>query len=430
MKFLLFHKFNCAVLLLGMLFYCHCLNAKGEGLNLEKAIRLTLKKNPELKTYRHEIRAMEGRVIQAGLLPNPELSLQSEDFGGSNHFEGMDGAEHTIEMSQSVALGYRRLKARKAASYEVKLAWLDYESKRLDLIRRVKKDFTELLSVQLKLELAQELAGLAEEVLKAVSERVKAGKVSPLEEAKAKVSFSQALIEKEKNEHALRAACKRLASYWAESSASFNAIGDFEFEPRLSSYEELTKRLSKNPDIYRWSREMKYRKSALDLEMSKKWPDIRFGGGMRYHNETDDHAFVAGISIPLPLFNRNQGSVLETREKLKKVKEDRHAAWLRVGIELSEAHKEYSIALRETDILKNDILPAAKLAFEAAQEGYRQGKLNYLDVLDAQRTLFESRIQYVEARAAYHKAVADVERLIGEPVLTDGNAVSNQRSGK
>jgi cobalt-zinc-cadmium efflux system outer membrane protein len=66
--------------------------------------------------------------------------------------------------------------------------------------------------------------------------------------------------------------------------------------------------------------------------------------------------------------------------------------------------------------LREQILPAAEESFEAVNLGYRSGKFGFLEVLDTQRTLFEVRGQYVEALAAYHRAKAEVERVIGSPV--------------
>ena len=89
---------------------------------------------------------------------------------------------------------------------------------------------------------------------------------------------------------------------------------------------------------------------------------------------------------------------------------------MRVLTELAATYAELSSAFAEATTLQNDVLPGAQSAFEAFSEGYRQGKFGFLDVLDAQRTLFEARGRYLEALTAYHRAVADMERLIGEPL--------------
>jgi len=124
-----------------------------------------------------------------------------------------------------------------------------------------------------------------------------------------------------------------------------------------------------------------------------------------------------GVSVPVPVFNRNQGRVLEARYRLAKAGEERRAAEAQVRAALAEAYGALARAFVEATRLHNEVLPGAQRVFDAVSEGYRQGKFGLLDVLDAQRTLFEARGRYLEALAAYHKAVADIERLIGEPLI-------------
>jgi cobalt-zinc-cadmium efflux system outer membrane protein len=130
--------------------------------------------------------------------------------------------------------------------------------------------------------------------------------------------------------------------------------------------------------------------------------------------ETDDHAFVMELSMPLPVFDRNQGNRLEARYRLAKAEEEQRTATVQAHAALGEAYAALVAAYAAATALKNDALPGAHSAFDATSEGYRQGKFGFLDVLDAQRTLFEVRGQHIEALATYHQAVADVERLIGD----------------
>ena len=152
----------------------------------------------------------------------------------------------------------------------------------------------------------------------------------------------------------------------------------------------------------------------MRLEDAKAIPDVTVSAGVRQFNQADETAAILGVSIPLPVFDRNQGGKQEARAKLAKGEEERRAATARVLTALAEAYQSLSSAFMEATVLKNEVLPGAQSAFEAENEGFRQGKFGYLDVLDAQRTLFEARSKYIESLASYHKAVADVERLIGD----------------
>jgi cobalt-zinc-cadmium efflux system outer membrane protein len=174
--------------------------------------------------------------------------------------------------------------------------------------------------------------------------------------------------------------------------------------------------LERSPEIARWETELKQRRAALDLEKARRIPDLTVRGGVQWLNETNDRAFVLGLSVPLSLFDRNQGGISEARHNLLKAVEHRRAADVQVRTALARAHGVLSSSHLEASILKNDVLPAALQAFAASREGYRQGKFGYLQVLDAQRTLLDARAQYIDALARYHIALAGAERLIGRPL--------------
>ncbi len=393
---------------------------------LEQVLSLALKNNPELAALSWEVRTGEAKILQASLYPNPELEVEIEDFGGSREGEEnpdgtvdknrrFDGTETTITLSQLIELGGKRSKRKQVAALERNLLGWDYEAKRLDIITEASKAFIDLLTAQERLSLMEDLVQLSEKVFNTVSERVKAGKVSPVEETKAKVALSIIRIEQERAKRDLEAARKRLAATWRSTSPVFQKVkGELEAITPIPPLEGLINHVSQNPDIARWAIEFEQRQAALDEEKANRLPDLIIGGGVRYLDETDDQTFVMGLSIPLPLLDRNQGRVLEARYRLDKAKEEYSVAEVTVTTALHEAYQLLSATFIEATTLKNDVLPGAQSAFDAENEGYREGKFGYLDVLDAQRTLFDAKGQYIEALARYHKAVATVERLIGE----------------
>ena len=154
----------------------------------------------------------------------------------------------------------------------------------------------------------------------------------------------------------------------------------------------------------------------MELEKAKAASDIKLGGGIKYFDEGDDSAFILGLSIPIPLFNRNQGNIQEAMYMLAKTEEQRKAIQADIRAGLAEASTKLSSSFSEITIIKNDVLPLARSAFGTANQGYREGKFEYLMVLDAQRTFFEVRARFIEALASHHKARTDVERLIGRDI--------------
>jgi cobalt-zinc-cadmium efflux system outer membrane protein len=318
-----------------------------------------------------------------------------------------------------IELGGKRSARRHATSLTRDLAGWDYEVRRIETLTQVSQAFSDTLGAQQRLRLAEELVGLAEEVTRSVSERVKAGKVSPIEETKAEIALSSVQIDRERARLALEAARQRLAATWGSATPRFDRVeGDLDQVVPLPSLESLAERLARNPVLARWAAEMAQRQALVQVERANAIPNITINGGYRRLNETDDNAVLFGISVPLPLFNRNQGSIVEARHRLAKAEAERRAAEVRVTSALSDAYKALATAHAEAVGLRANVIPAAQSAFERINEGYRLGKFGYLDVLDAQRTLFDARARYLQTVTDYHRAAAEVERLVGEPLAT------------
>jgi cobalt-zinc-cadmium efflux system outer membrane protein len=380
----------------------------------EQAISLAILRNPELKAFSQEMHALEARALQAGLFPNPEVEIEAENFGGEGELDDFDSAEITVQLSQMIQLAGKRKKRRRLATLEQDLAKWDYEAKRADIVNDVTKSFVDFLAAQERLSLGAEAVSLAGEVLNTVSERVKAGKVSPLQETKARVSYSSGLIELKRAKRGLDASRKQLAALWGSTAPLFEkADGDLENIIASPSAKELESLICRNPDISRWTAEMEQRRAVVRLEEAGRIPDVTLSGGYCRLKERDDNAYVMGLSVPLPLFDRNQGGVREARQRLFKAENEQTDAKLNVLKLLAGAYSELSTAYDEAETLRQEVLPGARTAFDASREGYREGKFGYLDVLDSQRTLFDARGQYIEALASYHNWAAEVERLTG-----------------
>jgi len=240
-----------------------------------------------------------------------------------------------------------------------------------------------------------------------------------LEKTKAAVAYSNVNIQHRQAVGNLEFARKQLASTWAEQKPKFESVaGKLDSLTPLPSIDQLINLISQNPDIARWALEIDKGKASLELEKAKAISDITLSGGMKRFNETDDNAIVFGISIPLPISDRNQGGKLEAAYRLARVREEQRAAQTRTQMELVKAYQGLSNSYTEATELDKNVLQGAESVFEASKTGYSQGKLDYLHVLDAQRTLFEAKAQYIDALASFHIAKTDVERSIGQGIDT------------
>lgn len=380
---------------------------------LPQALALALKQNPELATFSWEARAREAAALQAGSFPNPEFSAEAENLGNSR-LQALDGTAATFRFSQAIELGGKRAKRLRLAGIERELARWDYEIKRLDILTETRKAFTQVLAAQERRRLATELASVAEQVRCTVAERVNAGRVSPLEETKAEVAAANSRLQQKRAFNALEAARAALAALWGDTEARFGrAQGEIGVLAPIPTLHEIQHLVTRNPSVARWVAEIEQRRVAITLAEAKRVPDITLSAGVRQFTDTGDTAFVTGFSVPLPVFDRNDRGIQGSLYRFRQAQEEERAVEVKARAQLEQDHRILSTAHEETLTLRDEILPAAQRAFEAANEGYRHGKFSYLEVLDAQRTWFETRLRYLGALTAYQIAAAELERLIG-----------------
>jgi len=395
---------------------------------LRDAVSLALLHSPELAAFAWETRAREARVLQAGKLPNPIVSVLLEDLGASgiDEIDASSAAvqpQTTVQLSQLVELGGKRAARKKLAAIDRDLAAWDYETARIDVFTQVTRAFFDVLAAQETVALTERTMQAVGEVRQSVGARVAAGAVSPIEETRAEISLAAVRVESEQARSLLGAARGRLASTWGSSKAAFlSAVGDLGEVPSLPVWQDLQARLADNPYLARWAAEISQRQASLNFERSKGVPDLEVIAGYRRFNDLGSNALVIGGSISLPIFDRNQGGIEEASNRLSKAYEQRRAAEARVASALAEAYGALTSAHTAVTSLQAAVLPGARQTFEAVNEGYRLGKFGYLDVLDAQRTFIGASGQYLRSLADYHKAAVEVERLIGAPL----NAVRSQ----
>ncbi len=383
-------------------------------LTLARALALALKNNPELAAYNLEIRAREAEELQAGLRPNPALSAELENVAGSGELSGIDAAETTLVLSQVVELGAKRLHRRSLAEAETELARSDYEIARVDVLARTTRQFIAVLAAQERLRLTGDLVALAQEALETVRERIEGGKAAATEAVRANILLAELRVAQGTVRHALNADLRRLAALLGEEEAGFAEVtGDLSRLPHLPALAELEDRISRSPVLERWMVEMERRRKAVELERSQRIPDVELALGARHENEVDDIGFLLGFSVPLQIFDRNQGDLAAARSRLEKARAQARSARLAARASLAAAWQQMGAAHDEAEALRDAILPAAKQAFQAAEYGYRAGKFSLLDVLDAQRTLVQAQESYLRALASFHQAVADIEGLLG-----------------
>jgi len=386
-------------------------------LTLHDVVYLMLQNNPELASFAKEVRAREGIKIQAGKYKNPELVVESEDINANTRPNTRAAQFTTIRFSQLIELGGKRSARINAASIGQELADKDYESKRLELIARVANVFTKVLAGQERLQLVEKSMQLAQKVVNSATKRVEAGKAPPIEKTKAKVAFSITGIELEQTRRDLVAARKELSLLWGNPSPQFKKVlGNLESRVEIPSFEVLEQRIHENPIILHSIKNIEQHKALLEIEKLRRIPDITIGAGVRRYTQADETTAIVNVSIPIPLFDLNQGNLQTANQRIGKAIDEQAATDLQLRSELIRAYEDLLAAQNEIKVLHDEVLPGARNSFDIANKGYELGRFSFLEMLDAQRTLFQNQVLYIRALANYHHLINEIERLIASPI--------------
>ncbi|MFH1706889.1 MAG: TolC family protein [Planctomycetota bacterium] len=382
---------------------------------LHQALAAALMLNPQLAAYAWETRIADARILQAGLLPNPELEAGIEGVGEEGGTMNFDDTETTIRLSQLLELGGQRGKRVRVAEIERTLADWDYTAKRLDVIADTATAFVQLLAAQEQVALAERLQVLSDAEWSIASERVKSGKAAPTEELQSRAVASAARLGVGRARRELEAARVRLAATWGGRSAAFErGAGQLRLVEEVPPFEDLIRLLTQTPEVARWATEMEHRRAVLAQANALGLPSLSLSVGATEYRATGDRVYGLGLAVPLPVFDRNQGARREALLGEAQGAQAREAEEIRIRTAFSDAYQTLASAFEQARGLDNEVLPAAQAAFDAVNESYRVGKSGYFEVLSAQRTLFEAEEQLLDALTSYHTTKFALERLLGQ----------------
>ncbi len=396
------------------------------GLSLNGIIEKALLQSPRLKAFRSSIAAAKGERAQASAWSNPEIGIDAENVAGTGPYKGVSSVESTVGVTQLFEIGGKISARERIADKGLEIASLNEHAAALDVIRDVTIAYAEVIAAEENARLASEQKDLAEDVLKSVSVRVNAAAAPLIQKSRAEVERSTAKIELDKANRARDIARKKLATIMGDKSfeAELNSAAFYEVDKTVMPERENS--LKDSPDILKLNSELEQSKARLDLEIANAIPDPRISVGMRDYRDSSDQAFVVGFSIPIPVFNSNSGNIQKARSEILRTEFDNRQAELNVSSELTQAYEQMQGSYTTSQTLKNEMLPSATKAFGLSREGYNLGRFAYLEVLDAQRSLFDVNKQQIEALLQFHTAKAQAERLTATRLADMKNYNSEQ----
>jgi cobalt-zinc-cadmium efflux system outer membrane protein len=384
-------------------------------LQLAVAIQQTLAGNPDLRSFMYRLRAQQARGETAALKPQFELRGEVEDIFGTGRASGVATAESTLAISQVVELGAKRARRVEVTDAGSDLLDIERAAAQLDVLAEVTRRFVHVAADQQQLELTERATELASETLTAVQARVAAARAPEVELRRVRIALARARIEQEHVEHELLSSRRQLAAMWGDSQPAFGPVeADLFRLPQTETFEALLIRLQDNPDFVRFASEARLRDAEIRLAQSRARADIALTAGLRRIQQTRDHAFVLGVTVPLASAARARGAIAEATALRGQSDAELEAHRVRAEAQLFALYQEFLHSITEAQTLRVDVLPEMDAALDATREAYERGRYSYLAWVDAPREFVAIQRALIEASANAHLYQAELERLTGE----------------
>ena len=387
----------------------------------QQAVEAALTVSPALRGAGATRQAVQADALQARLRPNPELRGSFENFGGfggRNESRGFRALESTVGLAQRIELGGKRSARVDFAARSNEVAALEFTGARLEIAREVVTALATAEAARRLVDVEKERARLASETLRAARARVEAGRDPLLQAERAEVVRATADIAAERAQREVDIALADLAVFigvprveLAPRQPWFDDIGT---SPTRSVPADPLARLSGSPELARLEAAIAQQRANLTLQRATAVPDVTISGDVRRFGGSNETAFVAGASIPLPFYDRNQGGIARAQAELSRAEAEAERGRSILVATLVAAEQRLALAWRSVDTLRRTALPSAEQAARFATLGYGEGRFSFLEVLDAQRALSDTRAQLVEAIQTFHALRAQVQRLRGD----------------
>lgn len=383
------------------------------------AVARALESDPGVAAANESTRAAEALARQARLRPNPNLDVQLEDFGGSGPVSGFDGAQATYSLSQTIELGGDRRARSAFAERETGAARIRAGLSELDLREAVELAFVEAQAAEALVSVAQSRLDVAKDFAAAVDRRVRAARDPEAARARVAARLAETEIEAETAKARAQAAKAALASYWG-GAADFSVETATFFKPAPRNT-----RSESSPDIALAEAERESAAARVEIERARRVPDPDVRAGFRQLREIDESAFIVGVSVPLPVWNRNSGAIAAARADARRAEFEVAARERELAREIAYLSSQSQATQNEIKAYAERIIPASEEALDQSLRVYRQGGLSYIEVLDAQTSLAEARMRQISALLTYHRAEAKLARRTG--ALSPNNSQENSQ---
>jgi outer membrane protein, heavy metal efflux system len=380
------------------------------ALSLADLLRVALAQNPSLRQGGFDIEAAQGRAVQAGLYPNPTVSIVGEEIG-------RNGGIHTLpQVSQELVTGGKLALSRAVAEREVDQAQLALLRQRFTLFTTVRQGYFEVLTLRRRIEVLSELVKLATESYEKARKSLEAKEIAELDLLQFQVELNRLRADLDAAEREQTAAWGRLtAGMGVPNLPPIPLTGSLEAPlPEYAIEPARAILLETHPDVRSAQVGIARAQFALNRAEAERVPNVTLAAGyQRNFNDREDQARYE-VSVPLPVWNRNQGNVRAAQAELGRAIQEVTRVQNDLLNRLWTAFGQYAAARQRAERYRTAILPDATRAYRLSLIAFKGGQFEYLRVIQAQRAVAEANLEYLRTLAEAWRAASELAGLLLE----------------
>jgi outer membrane protein, heavy metal efflux system len=377
-----------------------------EALTLEQALEIAERSQPELAEARANVEAAEGRARQAGAFPNPEAIVGAHQIP----LNGPNDREYVAGVGQTLPLGGRLSNTRQAESLDREVRARGLEVKRREIRKRVHSAFATALYQEAAYQAQSGIAQNAQKTVSTTLARFEAGDALREDLARVEMESARAQMEFQRAASLRERALLALGTAMGDPALPVKTLaGTLDTTLEIPTLEALAASLTEHPEASQAEADIRARNAWLDAAKAERIPDVRVE--VLYHRLEASRSDTVdlGLSIPLPLFNRNEGRLREARAEVAAAEARAKTARNEVTARLHQAHLQLTSALANSRTLKTDILPRAETLLKGAEARYAAGDISLAELLPAQRDWAAMRLSYLESLRDVMQAWAELK---------------------
>lgn len=380
---------------------------KATALTLQTLEQWALQRNPTLAQAAAQLEISRATALQAGLYPNPIVGYTSEQIGA----QGKAGELQGMFLEQDIIRGGKLQLSRAKYQQEAAIAAVLAEGQQYSVIASVRKAFYQTLTTQRQVEIRQELLGNAEDALTTTRGLLNVGQANRPDLLQAEVQVNRVRAE-------LRSAERRFRGHWQELTAYVGIpelantplAGNLEIEESevLNEESTLQELLNCSPQLRAAWAEVARDRIGVQRERAEPIPDLQVRANTGYNFETNNTVAGLSLGLKLPIWDKNQGTILQARAELARAEAEVSRIDLMLRRKFGETFADYEASLLEAKIFQKEVLPKAKEAYETYLEAFRNRRAAWPQVLVAQREYFQLSDEYLQTLLELRRAEAEI----------------------